>query len=314
MAGETSAEPENGTGTEPRAGELFRLDDLSVRFPNGTRAVDRVSLSIARDEFVVIIGPSGAGKSTLIRVLNRLVTPTGGSVSFAGRDITRASGKRLRAVRQSVGMIFQQFNLVGRLSVIDNVLTGCLRFSGSPISWTGSLVRWFPRDARDRAMEALEQVGLAGLADQRADTLSGGQQQRVAIARLMLQQPEVILADEPIASLDPHSADVVLDRLAAIHRERGVPVLMNLHHVDLARRYATRIIAMRDGKVVFDAPPSELDESALDSTYRNPSHADHGNVQSPDRATIQPKPATAEPAPSPPTAPESRTAKEAAVR
>lgn len=253
---------------QPQHKTVFELRDVGVRFASGTRAVDGVTLDVGRDEFVVIIGPSGAGKSTLIRTLNRLIAPTSGTICFRGKDITHASGGQLRAVRQSVGMIFQQFNLVGRLSVLENVLTGALRFSGFPIGWAGSIVRQFPRTHRERALHAIEQVGLLPYARQRADTLSGGQQQRVAIARLMLQEPEVILADEPIASLDPHSADVVLDRLAAIHRERGVPVIMNLHHVDLARRYATRIVAMRSGRVVFDDAPTRLDELAVQTTYK----------------------------------------------
>ena len=236
-------------------------------FPGGTTALDGVSVHVQPRDFLVILGPSGAGKSTLLRMMNRLGTPTSGQVYFRGQDVTTASGGELRRLRQSVGMIFQQFNLVGRLSVIQNVLAGRLRFASDLLSFPLSHVRWFAQEHRQIAMTALQQVGVAHLAERRADTLSGGQQQRVAIARVLAQQPSVILADEPIASLDPRSAVTVMDILKEIHSVQKLPVVANLHQIDTATKYASRIVGVRAGKIVFEGEPHTLDRSSIEQLY-----------------------------------------------
>lgn len=203
---------------------------LSKIYPNGTKALEDVSMAVRPDEFVVIIGLSGAGKSTLLRCMNRLIRPTSGRLELFGEDVTNVSGKKLKQVRRKVDMIFQQFHLVQRLRVIENVLVGRLRFNASPVRHTLSLFRCFSRQEKEIAFENLKKVGIADLAFQRADTLSGGQQQRVAIARALTQNPEVFLADEPIASLDPKSAAIVMDTLMETHQEQKIPVIVNLHH------------------------------------------------------------------------------------
>lgn len=252
---------------------ILRAVDLEKQFPGGARALAGVSLEVRPGEMLVIVGRSGAGKSTLLRCLNRLHTPTSGRVELDGRDVTRVSGSALRRVRREVGMIFQQFNLVPRLTVLQNVLAGRLRFAGWPAGAPLSWCRVFARAERERAIDALARVGIESLAFQRAGTLSGGQQQRVAIARILAQQPRVILADEPIASLDPHSAAVVMDALQDINRRTGVPVVVNLHQVDVARRYASRIVGMAQGRVVFEGAAIDLTDDAADELYRQPPRA-----------------------------------------
>jgi len=256
------------TPTPPHSDALLAARNLRMVYPGGTVALDDVSVDLFEREFLVVLGSSGAGKSTLLRMLNRLGTPTGGSVLFRGDDVSHAAGRRLLRLRQGVGMIFQQFNLVGRLSVLHNVLAGRLRFARRPLPLLRSQVHLFSRGDRSFAMECLERVGVAHLARRRADTLSGGQQQRVAIARVLAQEPSVILADEPIASLDPRSAEVVMDILRDIHETRGLPVIANLHQVDHAVRYATRIVGMRAGRVAFSGAPGELDQASIESLYR----------------------------------------------
>ena len=260
----------------PDAAALIATRDLVQTFPGGVQALRGVSLEVHGDDLLAILGPSGAGKSTLLRSLNRLIEPTGGAVLYRGRDVTRASGGDLRRLRQQVGMIFQQFNLVGRLTVLENVLAGRLRFTGWPFGRLMSHVRVFGGRHREVAYAALERVGIERQAFQRADTLSGGQQQRVAIARLLAQEPRVILADEPIASLDPRSAAVVMETLRVIHREEGIPVIVNLHQIEMARRYATRIVGMHEGRLVFDGSPAALDDAAVHRIY-----GDQPDAQSP---------------------------------
>ena len=238
-----------------------------MTFAHGVVALHDVSLAVHPGEFIAVLGPSGAGKSTFLRTLNRLVTPTSGRVLFQGEDVTSATGVALRRLRQSVGMIFQQFHLVGRLSVMDNVLAGRLRFCRGVAHFAASHARWFGKAHREVAMDALQRVGIAHLAPRRADTLSGGQQQRVAIARLLAQEPAAVLADEPVASLDPRSAEDVMQALHNIHTTKGLPVVVNLHQVDVARRFASRIVGMRSGRVVFDGPPSELDDRTARGLY-----------------------------------------------
>jgi phosphonate transport system ATP-binding protein len=245
----------------------LEVRDLAVVFGGGVRALDGVSLSVGVRDFLVVLGPSGAGKSTLLRCLNRLHTPTSGQVLYKGQDVTHASGRALRRLRQNVGMIFQQFNLVGRLSVLENVMVGRLAQGLGPIWWTLAHAHVFAHRERDIAMESLRTVGIEHLAEQRADTLSGGQQQRVAIARLLSQRPQAILADEPIASLDPRSAEQVLDALHRIHDMHQIPVVVNLHQVEIARRHASRIVGMNQGRIVFDGEPGRLDGRAVESLY-----------------------------------------------
>jgi phosphonate transport system ATP-binding protein len=257
---------------------LIRLDDkksnvcvamrsLCKVYPNGTKALDEVTLDIRKNEFIVIIGLSGAGKSTLLRCINRLIRPTSGSLELFGEDIINLSGRRLRQVRRRVGMIFQQFNLVHRLSVLNNVIVGRLRFNASPVKHTLSLLKLVSKQEKEAAFHCLQQVGIADLAFRRADTLSGGQQQRVAIARALAQDPEIFLADEPIASLDPRSSETVMDTLAQIHEERNIPVVVNLHHVDYAKRYGKQILGMSHGQLVFQGCTPDLTQETLIQVY-----------------------------------------------
>ncbi len=240
---------------------------LGKVYPNGARALEGVDIQVAANEFVVIIGLSGAGKSTLLRCLNGLVRPSEGSIEFFGQDITRMAGGKLKQVRRRTGMIFQQFHLVRRLTALENVLVGRLRFNSAPIGGMGSLFRLFPRSEKEIAFDCLKQVGIADLAFQRADSLSGGQQQRVAIARALAQEPELFLADEPIASLDPRSAETVMEILRDIHETRRLPVIVNLHHLDFAQRYGKRILGMARGRVVFEGRASDLDRETVAGIY-----------------------------------------------
>ncbi|MFO7596983.1 MAG: phosphonate ABC transporter ATP-binding protein [Desulfocurvibacter africanus] len=245
----------------------IRIKDMGKVYPDGTRALSEITLTIPRRDFVAIIGSSGAGKSTLLRCINRLVRPTEGKLYLFDEEATHVSGSALRRVRQRVGMIFQQFHLVRRLSVLENVLVGRLRFNCSPACCCLTLLRCFPKAEKENAFECLKQVGIADLAFKRADELSGGQQQRVAIARALAQGPEIFLADEPIASLDPRSAEVVMETLQRIHEERHIPVLVNLHHIDFARRYGKRVLGVRQGRVVFDGTSRDLDEELIARIY-----------------------------------------------
>jgi phosphonate transport system ATP-binding protein len=240
----------------------LQLVQLTRRF-GATVAVDAITLAIPQAQMVGIIGRSGAGKSTLLRMINRLVTPTGGSIRFADVDVTALTGKALRNWRANCAMIFQQFNLIPRLDVLTNVLMGRLNHQRT----LPSLLGLFTAAERAQAVLALERFGLTEVALQRAGTLSGGQQQRVAICRALLQKPRILLADEPIASLDPHNARVVMDALAAVNREDGLTVLTNLHHLDTARAYCERIVALQGGRVVFDGPPTQLTAEAVYKIY-----------------------------------------------
>ncbi len=246
---------------------MLVIDNLSRSF-GATRAVDRVSVSIPRGQFVGVIGRSGAGKSTLLRMINRLVEPSEGRISLDGRDVTRLEGRALREWRRSCAMIFQQFNLVGRLDVLNNVLMGRLAHTSA---WRAFPRLWSYED-RAIALSALDQLDIAGLAAQRAEDLSGGQQQRVAICRALVQEPEIVLADEPVASLDPRNAKIVMDALLRINKHFGLTVLCNLHSLDLARTYCDRLIGMAQGRVVFDDVPAALTEEVARQLYGLEAH------------------------------------------
>jgi len=242
---------------------VLEVQRLTKLFPNGTRALTDLSVAIPDGQFVVVIGLSGSGKSTFLRCINRLVEPTSGKILLDGEDVTSASGDRLRDIRSRIGMIFQQFNLIRRESVLTNVLTGALGTTGL----AGSLVGRWPKDEVERAMFNLERVGIAEKARQRADTLSGGQQQRVAIARTLMQRPRLLLADEPVASLDPATSHSVMRYVEQINKEDGITVICNLHFLSLARRYASRVLALRGGELVADLAPQAIDEARFREIY-----------------------------------------------
>ncbi len=228
-----------------------------------TRALDDVSFEVPKGQFLAVIGLSGSGKSTLLRCINRLIEPTAGQILWNDIDITGASQEELRRIRRKIGMVFQHFNLVHRSSVLTNVLSGRLGY----VSPAWSLVNRFPKSDIDQAMAQLERVGIANQANKRADELSGGQQQRVGIARAMMQDPEIILADEPVASLDPVLAHSIMQYLEKINREDGVTIMCSLHFLDLVHRYADRAIALNEGKLVFDGLPQEIDDSRFKEIY-----------------------------------------------
>jgi phosphonate transport system ATP-binding protein len=232
---------------------MLRLDKLCKHFGK-VKAVDQVSLTIGQGQMIGIIGRSGAGKSTLLRLINRLIDPTSGRIAFDGVNISELKSRALRQWRARCGMIFQQFNLVKRLDVLSNVLVGRLGYHRT----LPTLFKMFSKREKAMAIEALDRLDMAGTALQRAETLSGGQQQRVAIARALVQEPKLMLADEPIASLDPHNATKVMEALKFINQEVGITVVCNLHHLATARSYCERIIGMQSGRIIFDGPPAEL--------------------------------------------------------
>jgi len=241
---------------------MLQIQSLTKSFGAKT-AVQAVDLEITEGSFVGVIGRSGAGKSTLLRTINRLGDPTSGRVAWKGEDVLALKGARLHAWRSRCAMIFQQFNLIGRLDVLTNVLMGRLRHVPS---WRAQLNLWSPED-RAIALSGLEQFDMAGFAAERAETLSGGQQQRVAIARALVQEPDIVLADEPIASLDPRNTRIVMDALQRINRHFGLTVLCNLHSLDIARGYCDRLIGMAGGRVVFDGAPQALTDAVARELY-----------------------------------------------
>jgi phosphonate transport system ATP-binding protein len=241
---------------------MLVIDGLTKSFGSAT-AVNGVSLAIPRGQFVGVIGRSGAGKSTLLRMVNRLAEPTSGRITWDGADVTALKGRGLRDWRRRCAMIFQQFNLVGRIDVLNNVLMGRLTYAAA---WRSTTKLW-SRDDRAIAMAALDQLDIAQLASQRADRLSGGQQQRVAICRALVQDPEIVLADEPVASLDPRNAKVVMDALQHINRQFGLTVMCNIHSLDLARLYCDRVVGIAAGRVVFDGDPAALTDAASRELY-----------------------------------------------
>jgi len=241
----------------------IRVADLGMVYPGGVRALEGVSLDVHRGEFLAVLGLSGSGKSTLLRCINRLIDPTEGRVWILGDEITGAKGAKLRAMRRQVAMIFQQFNLVRRHTVLTNVLSGALGRSPLP----SSLMLSFSAEERDRAAACLERVGLGDRGSSRADALSGGQQQRVAIARALMQQPRLILADEPVASLDPALRHSVMRHIEALNRDEGMTVVCSLHDIDLVTKYATRMVALRDGRLVWGGVPDQFDRATFKEIY-----------------------------------------------
>jgi phosphonate transport system ATP-binding protein len=242
---------------------ILQVKNLEKTYPNGVAALKGVSFDVKQGEFLVVIGLSGSGKSTLLRCINRLHDPTGGEIIFHNQDIAKVKGKEVRMVRRKIGMIFQHFNLVERHSVIKNVLMGCL----SRTSTFKSLFGLFSAADRENALRYLKLVGIDSKANNRADQLSGGQQQRVAIARALNQSPEILLADEPVASLDPATCHTVMDHLRKVNQELGITIICNLHFLSLVRQYATRVIALKAGEVVFNGSPKDITEEWFQKIY-----------------------------------------------
>lgn len=245
---------------------IISLKNVSKQYPNGTIGLNDVSLDLYPGEFVIVVGLSGAGKSTMLRSINRLNEISSGEILIDGESITKAKGKKLRQIRTNIGMVFQGFNLVKQSSVLRNVLNG--RVGHYP--WYKSFFGLFSNEDKVKAKEALKRVGMEEKMYSRADELSGGQQQRVAIARTLTQNPKIILADEPVASLDPITTVTVMDDLKKINQDLGITVVVNLHSVELARKYGTRIIGLQDGKLVFDGSVEEATDETLRNIYHKP--------------------------------------------
>lgn len=242
---------------------MIQFEHVSKVYSNGTKGLNDVNLKIEQGEFVAIIGLSGAGKSTLIRTINRVHDITEGTLTVNGVDVNTLKGKSLRKYRRNVGMIFQSFNLISRSTVIKNVLTSKV----PDLSWWRSITGTYTKEDKIEALEALDKVGILDKAYSRVDQLSGGQQQRVALARTLAQNPSIILADEPVAALDPVTAKQVMEDFKRINKEMNISVLINIHHVDLALAYADRVIGIRAGQIVYDGPSSEVDEEVLKKIY-----------------------------------------------
>jgi phosphonate transport system ATP-binding protein len=243
---------------------VLSVENLQVRYDaKGPVVLKDVSFKVEENDFLAIIGPSGAGKSTLIRCVNRLVEANAGKIQLFGREVRDLNGKELRALRRNVGMIFQEFNLVDRMSVMDNVLSGRLGYTGT----FRSLFRWFPEKDIRRALELLDRVGLSEHVDKRADALSGGQRQRVGIARALIQEPKLLLLDEPTSALDPKISRDVMALIRDLAKELKVPALCNIHDVELAKEFCNRIIGLQDGLVKFDGPTASLADRDLQEIY-----------------------------------------------
>ncbi|MGP4039187.1 phosphonate ABC transporter ATP-binding protein [Gracilibacillus sp. D59] len=242
---------------------ILNIEHLTKVYPDGTVALSNISFEVHPGEFVVVIGSSGAGKSTLLRCINLLVQPTEGNVTFKGKKVNRSKSKQVKHIRREIGMVFQNFNLIDRLSVLNNVLHGRLGYTNTI---KGSLGIFNKKDIAE-AESILERVGLKQQKYKRADELSGGQMQRVGISRALAQKPRLILADEPIASLDPASSKNIMDHIYNICKEDQLTAIVNLHQVDVALKYATRIIGMQHGRIIFDGQPSQLSDKVIDEIY-----------------------------------------------
>ena len=253
---------------------MIKFDNVGKVYPNGFEGLKHVNLEIEQGEFVAIIGLSGAGKSTLIRTINRMHDVTSGTLTVDGVDVMSLSGKTLRRFRRKIGMIFQSFNLITRTTVIKNVLTAFV----PDMPWYRSVFGIYTKEEKIKALEFLDKVGILDKAFVRADQLSGGQQQRVALARTLAQSPEIILADEPVAALDPVTANQVMGDFKRINQDMNISILINIHHIDLALKYATRVIGIREGEIVFDGPASEATQEVLDRIYNGKVDRD-GNIQ-----------------------------------
>ena len=244
---------------------ILKFQNVSKTYNNTTKALSDITFSVDEGEFVSIIGPSGSGKSTILRCINRLVDATQGEIQFDSHDINRADKKEIRQVRKKTGMIFQHYNLVNRLSVIENVLHGRL---GHKHTLTG-VAGYYTEREKENAFQILEKLGLTEQAYKRCDELSGGQKQRVGIARSIMQEPRLILCDEPIASLDPSSSKIIMDHLSNINKTMKITCILNLHQVDVAMKYSKRIIGLTSGRIVYDGPPDELTKSKIYEIYQS---------------------------------------------
>jgi phosphonate transport system ATP-binding protein len=242
---------------------LLTLKQLSKSYVPGKPVLTEINLEIAAQGITAVIGPSGTGKSTLLRCINRLVEPSAGEILFDGEDLAKLKGAALRHARRHIGMVFQEYNLVERLTVMENLLSGRLGYVSSWRAWR----RKFPPDDIRRAFELLDMVGLSGFAHRRADALSGGQRQRVGIARAVMQDPRMMLADEPTSSLDPKTSVEIMALLAEVGRSRNIPVVINMHDVELAKRFADRIVGMSGGRIIFDGSAGELSDDMLKQIY-----------------------------------------------
>lgn len=242
---------------------ILTVKNLGKIYENGTQALKNVSFEVKEGEFLVVIGLSGSGKSTLLRCINRLHEPTSGEILFEGKDVAHIQGSEVRNLRRKIGMIFQHFNLIPRHSVLSNVLMG--KLTETPT--LNSLLGHFKSEDVEKAKEYLKLVGISEKANVRADSLSGGQQQRVAIARALVQNPKILLADEPVASLDPATSHTVMDYLKKAHEELGITVICNLHFLSLVRQYGTRVIALKGGELVYEGYPNEIDQAWFEKIY-----------------------------------------------
>jgi phosphonate transport system ATP-binding protein len=242
---------------------MIEFKDVCKTYPNGVKGLKHVNLKIEQGEFVAIIGLSGAGKSTLIRTINRMIDITGGRLIVDGTDVMTLKGKSLRRFRRKIGMIFQSFNLITRATVIKNVLTSYV----PDMPWYKVLFGIYSKEQKMKALESLDKVGILDKAYTRCDELSGGQQQRVALARTLCQTPTIILADEPVASLDPIMADEVMSDFGRVNKEMNISILLNIHHVDLALKYADRVIGVRAGEIVYDGPVKDVTKEVLNEVY-----------------------------------------------